>query len=111
VRQLADRIVAKIGKCRSAGDWELAVKAASLSRRLGERWLWNAVEGVALLKPRRPWAYLHKSLATSTRDALGLSFNRLLKTTAVPPAAATWRGGDAWANQERLCETSKEPIA
>lgn len=120
IRRQADAIVARIGPCRQARDWDLAAKAAVLALRFGENWLWDAVNGVCVKRERlnregksmrRPWGVLHKYLETWTQQQLGLPFNGLLAATVLPPAAATWRGGKAWGRRESLCVATREPVA
>ena len=85
VRQLCRSAAAKIAApCQAPGDRSLLAKAAYLAlTRLDEHWFWDAVEGVRIMRPRRPWAYLHQCYRASA-EKRGLSFARLLAGVRVP---------------------------
>lgn len=98
----------KLGKFRSERDWSLAVKAVRLSQTCySSTWLWGAVE-VARGK-RRPWAYLHTTLADQA-EQLGRRFDRdLARLTNIPAELARpdWESERTQKVREyatRLCE-------
>ncbi len=83
LRETGNRILRKIGGPKSRRDRELVAKIAILSRKFGENWLWDAVEGVVRTNPRNRFGYLHSSLRNATRE-LGYNFDQQLARTVVP---------------------------
>jgi hypothetical protein len=82
---LAREITRKLGPCRTDKDRSLVAKAAALSRRFGEFWLWDSVEAVVRARNRpNPLAYFHRCLADKC-EGLGVDFNRELAALVVPP--------------------------
>lgn len=92
----AARLERRVGPCRSDQDRDLAIKAAALSQRYGERWLWDAAEACRVVRPERPWAYFWSCIADGARKQQ----RRLTRDLARlrPPVAAA--GVDL---SERLC--------
>ncbi|WP_428303874.1 hypothetical protein [Lacipirellula sp.] len=113
IRGLAERIERGLDRrCRNAGDWLLAVKAAMLVERFGEEWLWSAVNGVLAADAERRkrgelpidnrWSYFTRVLQDATRK-LGKALNRELAKTTPPPDVVRYDGG-AWREAARMCD-------
>lgn len=113
VRELAERIERGLGRrCKNAGDWGLAVKAALLAEQLGERWLWGAVNGVLaadelrVRRGERPlgnrWSYFTRVLQDATRK-LHKNLNRELAKIVPPPELLRYDGA-AWRETARMCQ-------
>ena len=82
---LAEKVHRVCGRPRCREDGELALKAAVLVERYGERWLWDACEGVRLTKPRNPYAYLFTCLDDGAKK-LRRRLRRDLAGLGPPPA-------------------------
>lgn len=80
--RVAREIVAACGKA-TPRDWLFAVKVAILAAELGEHWLRDALRGVALCSPRRPYAYLTACLKEKA-ESYGRRLERELARVSVP---------------------------
>lgn len=82
-RHVALEIAAACGGTPAPRDWGFAVKIALLEQILGEHWLRDALRGVAICRPRRPYAYLTACLREKA-EAQGRRFERELARVRVP---------------------------